>query len=268
MLPITAAVQKELLPVLERPVIDYVVADCIAAGATNIIFVIRPGSRSLQDYYVGNPSLESHLKRFKKVKALEKLEALHDSATFSFIEQPDGAGYGTAVPLVVAIPHLPKDDAVLVCAGDAFTWNTDGTSDMAGMVKMFVESNADGAIMGLELPDEELHKYGVLGVDKRDGIEYLTEFVEKPAPGTAPSNLANSALYIMTPGLMKYVLAVKPNQTNGEYYLTDALIAAAKDRQIAIHRATGEWLDAGNIDGWLHANMTVAKARPELRPLN
>jgi len=264
MLPVTAAVQKDLLPILDRPCIDYIVEDCLKAGIRNFIFTIRPGSHDLQDYYVGNPVLESHLRRYHKDKALAELHKIHQQATFNFVEQTADAGYGTAVPLIVAIPHLPKDSAVLVSSGDELIWREDGGSNMADLVKVFQDSGAEGAITGLEQPQDMLHKYGVLEIEQKDGHEYLDGFVEKPESGQEPSNLANVSKYIMTPTLLSYVLEVKPDPKSQEYYVTDAVRDAAKQHKVAVSRAKGEYLDCGSVKGWLHANLVVAKSRPEL----
>jgi UTP--glucose-1-phosphate uridylyltransferase len=266
MLPVTASIQKELLPILDRPVIDYVVSDCVAAGITNIIFVIRPGSRGLQDYYVGNPVLEAHLKKFNKREALAKLKSTHTQATFSFVEQPSGAGYGTAVPLIVAMPHLPKGEAVLVCGGDDFLWRTDGGSDFASLVDEFHKTGSAGAITALERPSQELYRYGVLEIRVENRAEYLEKIIEKPAPGAEPSNLINISKYIISPEIMPYVTKVEPDPASGELYITDAIQAAAAGHHILVHRAKGAFLDSGSLTGWLEANIMVAKSRPDLAP--
>jgi UTP--glucose-1-phosphate uridylyltransferase len=264
MLPVTAAVQKELLPILDRPVVDYIVRDCIAAGITKIIFVISPGSHGLQDYYVGNQGLESHLARFGKTAAIEELKAIHASATFNFVEQPKSAGYGTAVPLAVAASHLPTGEAFVVTNGDAFVWHSNGHSETHEMVKTFNEADADGAIMTLEKPSDELHHWGVLDVEQRAGRHYLTNLVEKPTAAEAPSNFISLFNFIFTPQIMPYVHAVKPNET-GERYLTDAVLAASKRYEFVVHEATGQFLDSGNLRNWLQANQVVAQSRPELQ---
>lgn len=263
MLPVTSAVQKELLPILDRPIIDYVVSDCLAAGINHIIFVIRPNSHAMQDYYTGNPGLQAHLQRFGKTSTLQKLAAIHESAVFNFVEQPESAGYGSAVPLQVAIPHLGDTEGVVVCNGDAFLWRNDGESEVGAMIKRFHEANAEGAIMTMQRPDSELHKYGVLSTRKEEGHEFLADFVEKPAPGDAPSNLINLGMYIMTPEILKYVETVEANET-GELYVTDAVLAAAQEHKIVVHTASGQFLDGGNVASWLHANLTVAASRPDL----
>jgi UTP--glucose-1-phosphate uridylyltransferase len=264
MLPVTSAVQKELLPILDRPIVDYVVADCVAAGVTHIIFVIRPNSHGLQDFYTGNSVLEGHLQRFGKTKDLANLNQIHSQATYTFVEQREDAGYGTAVPLQVAADHLPKNEAFIVCGSDDFMWRTDGGSDLKDLVDTFQKSNASGALMSIAKSPSELHKYGVLDVSTRDGQTYLNKIVEKPAPDEAPSDLINPSKYIMTPELVHYVLDVEKDPKSGEYYITDAVQNAAAEHPIVVHQASGRYLDGGSVGSWLEANLIVAQNRPEL----
>ena len=263
MLPVTASFQKDLLPILDRPVVDYVVADCLAAGVTNVIFIVRPGSHGVQNYYSGNPGLMSHLARFGKQKEIDMLNAIHNRANFSYIEQPDDAGYGTAVPVRAAASKLPKDEAFIVAGGDGFLWRTDGGSDVADMVQAFEETSAQAAILAVEAPDDQLYRYGVLGVNEVGGREFLREFVEKPKPGEAPSNLINTTYWVLTPTLMEYVAQIHKDGS-GEYLLTDALLAGAQHHKVVVSRGHGSWQDAGNVAGWLNANLTVAESKPEL----
>ncbi len=268
MLPVTAAVQKELLPLLNRPVIDYVVADCVAAGISRILFVVRPGSHGLQDYYQGVADLEDHLQRFNKTEALELLKGTHSQAQFEFIEQPVSAGYGTAVPLRVARPHLPKDEAVAICYGDDFIYHADGTSELASLAAAFNSyPTAAGAVSGLERPEEELSRYGVLKTKRVGERELLEDLVEKPAPGHAPSNLINLGKYIATPTLLDYVEELTPDKTSGELYLTDAVLATAKEHAVVVHHSQGQHLDTGNQASWLKANLVLAQASPALRSI-
>lgn len=264
MLPVTAAVQKELLPILNRPVIDYLVSDLIEAGITHIIFVIRPDSHGLQDYYTGNAALERQLVRLGKQDSLEYLEGIHARATFSFVEQPENAGYGTAVPMKVAIKHLPKDEAVFVASGDDFIWRADGRSDIADLIATFQASQAQGAVTAMAKPTAELSKYGVLANRAQGNFQYLEDIVEKPEAGEAPSNLINISKYIFTPQMLPYVKKIKPDPKSGELYITDAVQNAAKDMPIVVHETTGTYLDAGNTANWLKANLVVAGANPDL----
>jgi UTP--glucose-1-phosphate uridylyltransferase len=260
MLPITAAVQKELLPVLNRPVIDYVVDDCVRGGIKRIIFVVRPGTHALQDYYLGSPSLEQHLERFGKAEAIKLLKSVHHQAVFEFIEQPADAGYGTAVPVRVVRPHLGPDEAVVVCGGDDFLFHADGTSEIGNLIKAFQSTDAAGAVTVLERPDSELHRYGVVQTRPSQDSLLLEDLIEKPSPGTAPSNLINIGKYVMTPQMLDYVDQLERDTKSGEYYLTDAVLACAKKYPVVVHPAGGQHLDAGNMAGWIEANRVVGEA--------
>ena len=260
MLPITSAIQKELMPILNRPIIDYIVSDLVAAGITRIIFVIRPGQTLLKDYFLGNKDFEMALERLGKVKSLEILDKVHRQAHFEFVEQPESAGYGTAIPLQIALPLLGAAEPVLVCGGDDFVWRGDGGSEFADFIETFTASGGEGAMMSLELPDDQLAQYGVLSVNQRDGFNYLTDLVEKPKTGTAPSNLVNISKYILSGAMREYVKAVKQNSASSEYYITDAILAGAKEHPLVVHTVSGEFLDTGNPASWLHANQVAAKA--------
>jgi len=263
MLPVTASIPKVLLPILNRPVVDYVVDDCIAAGITNIIFVMNAGSRSLQDFYSENPSLDAHLIHFNKTAPLNLMHRIRDKATFTFVEQSMDT-YGTAIPVQLALPHIRPDEAFMVSEGDGFSWHEDGTSEAKKLVDLFEKSGADGAVTGVEKPLDEIHKYGVFDIEKRDNFEFLKQLVEKPDPGTEPSNVANISRYVLTPAVAEYVRDLKPNPKSGEYYLTDAVSSAAEKHKLVVHRATGNWMDAGSTAGWLKANLAMAGTRPDL----
>lgn len=263
MLPVTAAVQKELLPILNRPIIDYVVADCVAAGIKRIIFVVAKDSHGIQDFYLGNPTLEHHLKRYHKDEALASLKALQHQATFEFVEQPEEA-YGTAVPVQAALPLLGPDENAFLSDGDTFCWRPDGKSDVRRLIELTTQNNAAGGAMGMERPESELSRWGVFDIQRRNGVEYLKGLVEKPAPGTAPSNVMNLTKMIITPAMHDYIKNVKVDARLGEFLFTDAIDAAAKDHPIVVHRAKGKLLDAGTVKGWLDANLTIAKNETDL----
>jgi UTP--glucose-1-phosphate uridylyltransferase len=263
-LPVTSAVQKELLPILNRPVVDYVVSDLLAAGITRIIFIIRPGQTGLKDFYLGSAEYESTLQRLGKTADIEKLAALHARAAFEFVEQPADAGYGTAVPLRLALPLLDAAEPVIVCTGDDFIWHSDGTSETAAFIDTYLGSGAAGALMSLELPEESLGSYGVLATAADGGVDYLTDIVEKPAPGAAPSRLVNVSKYIMSGAQREYVNSVQPRPEVGETYLTDAIVMSLAEHKYAIHRVSGQYLDTGNVNNWLQANNTVAQSQTSL----
>ncbi len=258
MLPITAVIQKEMLPILNRPVIDYIVSDLVTAGVKRIIFVIRPGQTSLKQFYLGNAGFEQALQRQHKTASLALLDAVHHQATFDFVEQPPTAGYGTAIPLVTALPLLDPSEPVIVCGGDDFVWRANGGSEFSDFINTFQASGGEGAIMSLELPTDQLAQYGVLSVENRGGLNYLTDLIEKPATGSAPTNLVNISKYILNGALRDYVKTVKPRTDTHESYITDAILAGSKQHPVVVHTVSGEYLDTGNPANWLKANQVVA----------
>lgn len=261
-LPVTAGVQKEMLPILNRPVVDYVVEDCLKAGITRIIFVVRPGSRQLQDLYLGTPTLDTYLQRYGKQQSLESLQALRQRAQFEFIDQPADAGYGNGVPVRIARSLLAADEAAVICDGDAFVYRADGKSEIAGLIETF--RTAGGAVTGLPFASDQLHKYGVMVTRTQNGQDYLGGFVEKPAPGMAPSDLVNMSKHVMTSVMFDYVDRLEINPSSGEFFITDAILACALEYPVAVHHAQGKFLDAGNTAGWLEANLVMAQADPAL----
>jgi UTP--glucose-1-phosphate uridylyltransferase len=266
-LPITKSIQKEMLPILARPTIDYVVADCIKAGIENIIFVINEHNIQIKHFYSNNPRLKAYLEQMQKADRYEEVAHLHTQAKFSFIKQPDAEQYGTAVPVKLAEAQLKNEEAFLVFMGDDFIFNADGSSEAARMITTFTNSGAAALATCITRPEETLHKYGIAEVRRENGFEFLTRLVEKPKPGTAPSNLANISKYIFTPQVFETIRTQQLDAKSGELYITDSLQALSHSHNVVIHKPSGEYLDSGSVVSWLHANLEVARHDPELRAM-
>lgn len=263
-LPITKTIQKEMLPILNRPLVDYVVQDCIKAGITDIIFVINEHNSQILHYYRENRRLYEYLHKMNKVEAYESVAHLHSQANFHFVRQQDSDPYGTAVPVMLCENYVKDDEAFLVFMGDDFIYTGAGPSEAAAMIELFQTSGAGGVATCIERPTELLHKYGVAEVTTQHGHQFLTNLIEKPSPGTAPSNLANISKYILTPAIFEIIQQQAPNSTSGELYITDSVLTLAQRSQVAIHTPQGEYLDGGFPLSWLKANLRVAKDDPEL----
>lgn len=264
-LPITKTIQKEMLPILDRPLIDYVVEDCIKAGIEEIVFVISEHNIQIKHFYSENKRLYEYLDRMNKTQVYEKVRHLHTQAKFTFVIQPDNEQYGTAVPVKLAQKHFAKEDAFLVFMGDDFVYNPDGTSEASRMIELFKKTKSNALATCIEKPEEHLHKYGVVKLKTEKGDNYLLEMVEKPAPGTAPSNLVNISKYIFTPEVFDIIANQELDSKSGELYITDSIIKLAETGKVVIHTPQGEYLDGGYVAGWLKANLTLAKQDPELK---
>lgn len=264
-LPITKTLEKEMLPVYNKPVIDYLVDDCIAGGISEFVVVVNQMSTQVEEYFSPKPQLIAHLKNLGKHKAAEQLDHLHEKAIFTFLVQDPSLGYGTAVPLLTAKDHLVDEDAFLVLMGDDFLYNGERFSETNVMVNHFLEAHketdAQGLVTCIERPESDLHKYGIAKVHTQKGLAYLDTLVEKPAPGTAPSTMANISKYIFTPTVFEIVQSQVPNATSGELYITDTATLLAKQAPVTIYTPQSEYLDCGTPDSWHRANVVVAKSK-------
>jgi UTP--glucose-1-phosphate uridylyltransferase len=256
MLPVTKAIEKCMLPILNRPIIDYVVEDCVKAGITKIIFVVGEGSEQLQKYYGHHTALEQYLRDQHKESFIPLITAPKD-VTFMFIEQPQGGKYGTAVPVSLAKKVIHDESHVLVLMGDDFIWNSDGSSEIARLIN-HVTDDADAALIGVSIPHEDVSRYGVI---EKDANGYFTKIVEKPSPELAPSNLINVSKYIVPLHLLERIAEYVESEHHGsEYMITDPINEwVTEGGKMSVHEAKGVFLDGGNLEGWLHANVFLAE---------
>ena len=254
MLPITKAVEKCMLPVGTRPVIDYIVQDCLAAGIKDFYFVIGEQSSQIEEFYRSNIQLNDYLKRKGKVEMLP-LVAPMKQASIHFITQPSAGGYGTSIPVGLASEFIDDDESALVIMGDQFFWRQDDGSNAADLIKLVSESGLTCGLLGVPVPDEDVSKYGII---EKDSSNRFVQIVEKPTPEQAPSNLNNASFYIFDKTIFELAKTTPVNPARGEYEVTDAInqyVRSGKD--FIVGEAKGEYLDSGNVHGWLHANRVV-----------
>ena len=263
-LPISKTIQKEMLPILDRPLIDYVVEDCVKAGIIDIIFVVSEHNYQVLHYYRENQRLYQYLKNNNKLELYDSIKDLHQKASFHFIKQSDADDYGTAVPVQLAKEFLRDEEAFLVLMGDDFIYNHNGQSEVAAMIETFEKSGAKGLVTCVEKPRDIIHLYGVAQLAEENNFRFLQALVEKPKPGTAPSNLANISKYILPQSVFDLISVQQPNSRSGELYITDTISQLALTEKVVIHQPQGEYLDGGYPLGWLLANLTVAKDQEEI----
>lgn len=256
-LPITKVVEKSMLPVGNRPLVDYSVQDLIRAGVKDIYMVVSNVEPcQVRAFYQDNLALNRYLVDRGKADKLEKAKTLPDDVKIHYVAQDPSAKYGTAVPIAMAVEEFKIDEPVLVFMGDDFIWNPGGESAAEALVK--ASGGDKSAILGVEIDKNDVEKYGVLS--EKDGN--LVGVVEKPKPEEAPSNLINVSKYIMTPDLLqrivKYVNENDFGPKDQEYMVTDPIEEYIKDGGVVrVAPTTGEYLDGGSVEGWLHANQVV-----------
>ncbi|MCA9309445.1 hypothetical protein KC973_03640 [Candidatus Saccharibacteria bacterium] len=250
-LPITKSIEKCMLPIGNRPIVDYVVEDCIKAGINDIIFVVGEQSTQIQNYYGRNIMLEDYLISVEKPNLLDEILPPRN-VTFHYVTQPQNGKYGTAIPVALAAEAYDCSPGAVVLMGDDFIYHPDSSSEVARLIKC---AGSDSALLGVKVPDSETSKYGVLQIDSEGRFEQI---VEKPVAGEAPSNLINVSKYVMNPTLLSEVVAYSHENHEGEYYITEPINRYTQAGGVLnVLEAAGQYLDGGTLEGWLEANQTV-----------
>lgn len=253
-LPITKTIEKCMLPVGNRPLVDYVVQDCLAAGIRELIFVVGEDSTQLEEYYRSNIKLNDYLRRNGKDAMLPLVAPLKD-VKLHFITQPSYGKYGTAVPVALAADYINEGESAVVLMGDDFFYNADGSSE----VQRLIEATPEGAsgILGAVLSKEDTltARYGSILVDVHDNFVCIDEFPEIP-PEPFIKNVSKYLLsYAMLQSVKKYV----SQDIDGEYFVFTPFteLLASGEQEMKLVRARGQYLDGGSTEGWLHANNVV-----------
>jgi len=257
-LPITKIIEKSMLPVGNRPLVDYSVQELIKAGVKDIYMVISNVEPcQVQEFYKDNLALNQYLIERGKEDRLRLAKTLPDDVTIHYTVQDPSGKYGTAVPIAMVVEEYSIDEPVLVFMGDDFIWNPEGESAAEALVKS-VKDPGDSAILGVEIDKSKVEKYGVLSA--QDGK--LVGVVEKPKPEDAPSNLINVSKYVMAPALLQKIVDYVNEHDFGpkdqEYMVTDPIDDYIKHGGVMrVAPTSGEYLDGGSVEGWLHANNVV-----------
>lgn len=250
-LPITKTIEKCMLPIGNRPLVDYVVQDCLAAGIDEIIFVVGEQSTQIRDYYRSNIPLNDYLRSQGKEDKLPLVAPL-EGVKLHFVTQPGTGKYGTAVPVALAADYVDESESAVVLMGDDFIYNRDGSSEVARLLESTPEGTC--ALLAGQVAPEDTVKYGVIESDSEGNY---VRIVEKPSPEDAPSNLINISKYVLSKEVIDACRELAPSP-RGEYELPDAVNAYVKNGgTVKVVPAKGQFLDGGSVEGWLHANNTV-----------
>lgn len=261
-LPITKAIEKSMLPVGNRPIIDYIVEDCIRAGITDITFVVGEQSEQIRTYYGHNGLLDQYLAEQGKQEMLADVRQLSSKATFSFVTQDSTQPYGTSTPIWLARELAAGDEPSLYLYGDNIFYNQDGSSAVTEFVKQAMDAGTPGAMMTVEVPMDQVSQYGIVASRKQGDLELYDKIIEKPKPEEAPTNLNNAGCFMIRPDIMPYVERSILHAPQSEKYFIDALNWYVEDgNDIAVVRTKAEFLDCGNVTSWLHANNRILSSK-------
>lgn len=260
-LPITKAIAKEMLPILDRPAIDYVVEECVLSGITDICIVVSRGKSMIADYFDKVPEIENSLAKAGKTALLEKMNAYMGKVHITYVRQPEMRGTAYAVDLC---RDFAAGEPFALLFPDDVMYNPDKPVTRQ-LMEAYYEVNAP--VIGVQdIPPEEAVKYGVmLPLERRGKLTLVGGYQEKPAVKDLVSTLTSLGRFVLTPEVFDFIKTVKPTH-NGEYYLSTAFDDMAKVKPVYSYTFDGIRYDMGGREGFLKANIDYALRDPALAP--
>ena len=255
-LPATKSMPKEMLPVVNKPLIQYGVEEAIEAGLNNMAIVTGRGKRAMEDHFDISYELEHQIHGTDKENQLEGIRDIMNNSTFSYTRQVEMKGLGHAI---LTGETLIGDEPFAVVLADDLCLVEEGDGVLAQMVKLYSQFRCS-IVAVEEVPMDEVHKYGVIdGEMIRDDIYQIKTMIEKPATEDAPSNLAIIGRYILTPDIFE-ILRNTPAGVGGEIQITDALMKQAQDGCVLAYKFKGKRFDCGSMAGFIDATNYCYKA--------
>ncbi|WP_020526921.1 UTP--glucose-1-phosphate uridylyltransferase GalU [Flexithrix dorotheae] len=256
-LPATKAQPKEMLPIIDTPTIQYVVQEAVDAGIEDILIISGKGKRAIEDHFDRNPELEARLEESEKDKLYNEMRHIGDMANIHYIRQKEINGLGDAIYYA---RHHTGDEPFAVLLGDTII------DSVIPVTQQLIDAYDlyKSTILAVEtVPEDKVSRYGIVGGEKlSDNIMEVTQFVEKPPVGQAPSNLAIAGRYILTPEIFR-ALEQTPRGKNNEVQLTDALMLLSKREKVIADTIEGKRYDIGNKLDFLKTTVEFALRRKE-----
>lgn len=250
-LPATKAMPKEMLPIVNKPLIQYGVEEAMEAGLNQMGFITGRGKRAIADHFDTSYELEHQIRGSSKEKHLEDIRHVMDHCDFMFIRQREMLGLGHAI--LTGEPMIGPEDFAVILADDLCAApSDDGNRALSQLVDLYQRHHCT-VIAIEEVPPESTGSYGVIAGDEIEpGVFRITDMVEKPKPSEAPSNLAIIGRYVFTNDIFDYIRTTQPG-ANGEVQITDALKAMAQDKPVLALKFKGQRFDCGSIGGFVEA---------------
>lgn len=251
-LPATKAMPKEMLPVVNKPLIQYGVEEAIEAGVTEVGFITGRGKRAIADHFDTSYELEHQIRGTSKEKHLEDIREVMDTCNFIFMRQREMLGLGHAI--LTGQPIIGNEPFAVILADDLCARTDEDVSKRAlgQLVEVYEKYNCS-VIAIEEVPGDNISSYGVIsGREIEDGLFEVDDMVEKPKPEDAPSQLGIIGRYVLTPDIFEYIEKTAPG-ANGEVQITDAIRTLAKEKRVLALKFKGHRFDCGSIDGFVEA---------------
>jgi UTP--glucose-1-phosphate uridylyltransferase len=259
-LPATKEIAKEIIPIINVPMIHYIVQEAVEAGIEQIIFVTSSGKFSVEDYFDRNLELEAYLERNNKLAELEMVRRIGSMVEITSVRQKEQLGLGHAVLMAKS---MVEGEPFAVLLGDDIVVNP--LPAIKQLMEVSVKNEGATVIGVMEVPKEDTAKYGIVKGEVIDNRTLrMTGMVEKPRPEDAPTNLATPGRYILTPEIFE-ILEKIPRGAGNEYQLTDAINVLCQRKNVYAYKFEGERFDTGNIHGYLDATIDFALKDPQIK---
>ena len=257
-LPITKSQPKEMVPIVDTPVIQYVVEEAVQSGITDILIIIGKGKRAIEEHFDRSPLLEAALAEKKQWAELEKLKRISDLANIHFIWQKEMNGLGDAIRY--AADHVANQPFAVLLGDNLVSGQVPATRQLIDVFNRYKSS-----VVALEeVPRERVHRYGIIdGQPMEQNVFMARDFIEKPDPADAPSNLAIASRYIFTPEIFDY-LEQTPRGKNNEIQLTDAMRLMVKHNAMYGLKFEGKRHDVGNKLDFIKTNILFGLQNEEI----
>ncbi len=258
-LPATKAIPKEMVPLVDKPTLQYIVEEAASAGIEDILIITGRTKRAIEDHFDKSYELETELEKSGKNDYLQTMQEISNLANIHYVRQKEAKGLGHAI---YCAKFFAENEPFAVLLGDDVVDSQ--TPCLAQMIDRF--NTYQSTILGVQtVPDSETSKYGIIkGEELGDRMYTVHDMVEKPAPGTAPSNVAVLGRYIITPEIFRCLEETTPG-AGGEIQLTDALRKLAKKESVYAYDFIGRRYDVGSKQGYLEATVEFALKRDDLR---
>ncbi|WP_186576562.1 UTP--glucose-1-phosphate uridylyltransferase GalU [Aquibacillus kalidii] len=256
-LPATKALPKEMLPIVDKPTIQYIVEEAVASGIEDIIIVTGKGKRAIEDHFDASPELERNLEGKGKFELLSKVQHSSNLADIHYIRQKEPKGLGHAV---WCARNFIGDEPFAVLLGDDIV-----QSDVPSLKQLINQyEQTESSVIGVQqVADDQTHRYGIIDPESSEGRRYqVNAFVEKPEPGTAPSNLAIMGRYVFTPEIFRF-LDRQQVGAGGEIQLTDAIQMLNQIQKVYAYDFEGTRHDVGEILGFIKTTVEFALKNKE-----
>ena len=258
-LPATKVQPKEMLPIVDKPIIQFVIEEAVSSGIDDIIIITGRGKRTIEDYFDFSPELEDHLAHDGKYEQLEQIRTISTLVDIHYIRQKEPQGLGDAV--LKAEKHIGNNAFAVLLGDDIVKSTVPCTKQLASLFEQY-----ESPILAVErVPDEKISSYGVIKGEEVDHSLYrLSDVIEKPTLQETPSNLGIVGRYVMTAALFDCIKRV-PRSARSELQLTDAIRLLLNERQVYAHVIEGLRYDAGDKIGYLKAVIDFALERDDLK---